>query len=202
MFQESVSEPVPLRATYAIAVGASAGGVQALSRLVAQLPLGLPAAVFIVLHTQQGRRSLLPDILQRQTPLKVEEAEDGTIPEDGVIYVAPPGKHCKLLADSTICLYSNHKLDHSRPSIIPLFESVAQCFGRKSAVVVLTGHGRNGASALSSAKKFGATIMVQEPSEAFAPSMPQAAIDTGTANKVLELSKIGPALVKFASPSG
>src|SRR6185437_16817676 len=107
-----------------IVIGASAGGVQALTRLVSTLPENLPAAVFIVLHVPSNAPSLLPEILARESSLPVVHAVDGEPIERGKIYVAPPDHHL-LLENDRVKLVRGPKENFHRPSIDALFRSAA-----------------------------------------------------------------------------
>src|SRR5688500_16801987 len=99
-----------------IVIGASAGGVEALKRLAADLPPDLAAAVFVVLHV--GRTSYLPEILDRAGPLRVAKAESGREIELGRIYVAPPNLHL-LLHDDHMLLRRGPRENLARPAIDP-----------------------------------------------------------------------------------
>src|SRR5262249_56463658 len=122
-----------------IVVGASAGGVEALSRLVAGLPADLPAAVFVVLHIPAGAPNLLAEILSRDGPLPASEARHGEPIRAGRIYVAPPDFHMQL-RNGLVELTRGPRENHVRPAIDPLFRSAARTYGRRVIAVVLTGH--------------------------------------------------------------
>jgi len=121
-----------------IVIGASAGGVQALQALVADLPPDLPAAVFIVLHISADFPSLLPQILARQSMLDVAHAIDGEPIQSGRIYVAPPDEHL-IIEDKRVKLVHGPKENLHRPSIDALFRSAARWGGPRVIGVVLTG---------------------------------------------------------------
>ncbi|HEU4754883.1 MAG TPA: chemotaxis protein CheB, partial [Armatimonadota bacterium] len=101
-----------------IVVGASAGGVEALSALAAQLPRDLPAAVFVVLHISPGGVSVLPRILSRAGRVPACHAEDGMEPRPGRIYVAPPDRHLTLQPGVIRVLRGPHENRH-RPAVDP-----------------------------------------------------------------------------------
>src|SRR5262245_47103745 len=111
-----------------IVIGASAGGVEALTHLVGSLPPGLPAALFVVLHIPAGAPSLLPEILRRHGPLPAEHARDGEAVAPGRIYVAPPDFHL-LLRPGHVHVVRGPRENHSRPAIDPLFRSAARSYG-------------------------------------------------------------------------
>jgi two-component system, chemotaxis family, protein-glutamate methylesterase/glutaminase len=157
-----------------IVIGASAGGIPALSELVAGLPEDLNAAVFIVLHIGAAR-SCLPHILSRVSRLPVANALDGEAVVPGRIYVAPPDLHM-LLEGGRIRLVRGPKENFTRPAIDPLFRSAALACGARVVGVVLTGLLRDGTAGLLAIKDRGGIAIVQDPEEALAPSMPQSAI--------------------------
>jgi two-component system, chemotaxis family, protein-glutamate methylesterase/glutaminase len=105
-----------------IVIGASAGGVQALTTLVADLPYDLPAAVFIVLHVSPNSPSMLPQILARDSSLPVAHAIDGEPVRHGRVYIAPPDQH-SIIEDTYIKLVHGPKENLHRPSIDALFRS-------------------------------------------------------------------------------
>ena len=118
-----------------IVIGASAGGVQALLTLVADLPRNLPAAVFIVLHVSANAPSLLPSLLERQSKLKVAHAVDGEPIVRGHIYVAPPDQHL-IIEDNKVRLVHGPKENLHRPSIDALFQTLITASGMRSSSAI------------------------------------------------------------------
>jgi len=154
-----------------IVIGASAGGVQALTTLVADLPPRLPAAVFIVLHLSANAPSLLPQILGRDAKLHVAHAVDGEPIQRGRIYVAPPDQHL-IIEDEHVKLVHGPKENLHRPSIDALFRSAARWAGPRVIGVVLTGARDDGKVGMRAVKQRGGIAIVQDPLEAPFPSMP------------------------------
>lgn len=154
-----------------IVIGASAGGVKALSRLVAGLPSDLPAAVFIVLHIPANSPSLLPDILSREAELTVGHAVDRETIERGRVYVAPPDRHL-LIEQDQVRLVQGPKETRHRPAIDALFRSAAQAASTRVIGVVLTGARDDGRMGMRAIKQHGGIAIVQDPLEAPFPSMP------------------------------
>src|SRR4051794_35695279 len=107
-----------------VVIGASAGGVDALTALVRTLPPDFPAPVLVVLHLAASSPSLLPRILNRATPLDVTAAEDGDAPAAGCVYVAPPDLHL-VLDDGVMRLRATARVNGHRPAVDPLFSSAA-----------------------------------------------------------------------------
>lgn len=173
-----------------IAIGASAGGVEALRALVAGLPLDLPAAVLVVLHIPMRAPSALPGILDRAGPLPALPARHGARIEPRMIYVAPADHHL-LIRDSHLELSVGPTENGHRPAIDPLFRSVAVAYGAGAIGVVLSGARDDGASGLTAIVKRGGQAVVQDPEEALHRSMPASALEhVGTAH-VLPAAKIG-----------
>jgi two-component system chemotaxis response regulator CheB len=179
---------------HVVTVGASAGGVVALPRLLSQLPAGLPAAVLIVQHLTPTSIMQLVDILQRATPLQVAWAEHGDPLTPGRVLVAPPGVHL-LIDHDRVALAGGPRENRSRPSINRLFRSAAAHHPGRSVGVLLTGMLDDGVAGLVAIKKAGGVTVVQDPVEAEYPSMPRSAIAAGAVDHIAPLEKIGPLLV-------
>lgn len=180
-----------------IVVGASLGGVDALSAIAGQLPVNLPAAVLMVQHTSPHSPGLLAEIIDRKGKLPAVTAEDGASIEAGHIYVAPPDRHL-LLAPGQIELSRGPRVNRSRPAVDPLFESAAAFYGERVVGVVLSGGLNDGTAGLLRIKGAGGTAVVQDPGEALDPSMPQSAIDHAEVDYVLPISRIGALLEQLA----
>src|SRR4029079_16314869 len=120
-----------------IVIGASVGGVRALTQLASALPASLPAPVMVVLHTG-AHRSVLASLLSARSALQVSHAEHDETIRDGYIYVAPRDYHM-LVVDRRIVLTRGAKEHHTRPAIDPLFRSAALAYGPAAIGVVLTG---------------------------------------------------------------
>ena len=179
-----------------IVIGASAGGVQALSTLVAALPPNLPAAVFIVLHIPTDSPSLLPHILSREARMPVTHAKNGERIEHGRIYVAPPDQHL-LIEGSNVKLVHGPKENFHRPSIDILFRSAARWAGPSAIGVVLTGARHDGTVGMRAIKQRGGITIVQDPVEATFPGMPTSVMQDIRVDYSLPVSEIGPLLTKL-----
>lgn len=180
-----------------IVIGASAGGVQALSELVANLPPNLPAAVFIVLHVSANVPSWLPQILARESNLPVDHAIDGEPIEPGKIYVAPPDQHL-LIEDGRVKLVRGPKENLHRPSIDALFRSAARWAGPRVIGVVLTGARDDGKVGMGAIKQRGGIAVVQDPSEAAFPSMPMSVMQEIKVDYSIQLREIAPLLSELS----
>jgi two-component system, chemotaxis family, protein-glutamate methylesterase/glutaminase len=180
-----------------IVIGASAGGVAALSTLVASLPANLPAAVFIVLHIPADSPSLLPTILSRNSALRVAHATHGEPIVRGRVYVAPPDRHL-LIDDNRIKLVHGPKENLHRPSIDALFRSAARWAGPRVIGVVLTGARDDGTVGMRAIKQLGGIAIVQDPLEASFASMPMSVMQSIKVDYSLVLAEIGPLLAKLS----
>lgn len=173
-----------------VVIGASAGGVEAISTVVAGLPKELRAAVLVVLHMSRGR-SLLPDILSRAGRLPASSPNDGERLQYGRIYVAAPDHHMTIEGD-VIRMTHGPTENGVRPAVDPLFRSAARAFGPRVIGVVLTGSLDDGTAGLMAVKEAGGIAIVQDPDEAFAPSMPRSAMQAITVDHVLPIREVAP----------
>lgn len=176
-----------------IVIGASAGGVQALSALVADLPPNLPAAVFIVLHISANAPSLLPGILGRECKLEVAHAIDREPIMRRRVYVAPPDQHL-IVEDGHVRLVHGPKENLHRPSIDALFRSAARWAGPRVIGVVLTGARDDGKVGMRAVQQRGGITIVQDPFEAPFPSMPMSVMQEIQVDYSLPLREIPPLL--------
>jgi two-component system chemotaxis response regulator CheB len=179
-----------------IVVGASAGGVEALSRLVADLPGDLAASVFIVLHIPPSGISVLPEILSRRSHLPVRRPEDGEAIVPGTVYVAPPDRHL-LVTPEAVRLGTGPREHGLRPAVDTLFRSAAGAYGPRVVGVVLSGTLDDGAAGLQAIKQRDGMGVVQDPDDARYPGMPRSALALDHPDLVLPLAEIGSALVKL-----
>jgi two-component system chemotaxis response regulator CheB len=153
-----------------IVIGASAGGVEALSELVEHLDENIQAAVFVVLHTSPHYPSHLPDILNKSGRLKAIHPKDGSDFQYGGIYIAPPDYHL-LLEKDKVLIKKGPKENRFRPSIDALFRSAAYVYGHRVIGVVLSGMLDDGTSGLWTIKRLGGITVIQDPEKAQFPSM-------------------------------
>src|SRR5215471_422366 len=186
--------PHPSAAFDIVAIAASAGGLRALTNVLSALTPDFPAAVTVVQHLDPRHRSLMAELLSRQSRLPVKQAEEGDVLRPGSVYVAPPDRHLLVNADGTLSLSKTELVHFLRPSADLLFESVAASFKDRAIAVVLTGTGSDGASGLQAIKKMGGTVVTQDEGTSEFFGMPSSAIQTGLVDFVLPLNEIAPAL--------
>jgi two-component system, chemotaxis family, protein-glutamate methylesterase/glutaminase len=179
-----------------IVVGASAGGVDALKKLIQGLPEDFPASIFIVQHLSPHRESTLPDILQRVSKLPVSSPAPKEKIQPGHIYIAPPDKHL-IIENSHMNLIHGPKENHSRPSVDVLFRSAALEYGPRVIGIVLSGSLGDGTSGLHAIKSAGGIAIVQDPEDAIYPSMPLSAVQQVSVDASLPLEKIPEELTKL-----
>ena len=158
-----------------VAIGASAGGLQALIDIVEELPASMTAAILVVVHTKTEGESFLPDILGRRSEVPVSFAEDGGTIEPGHIYVAPPNVHL-LVGANGLRLHQGPRENGFRPAVDPLFRTAARHYGSRMMGVILSGALDDGTYGLKVVKDAGGTAVVQDPNEAAFPSMPLSAL--------------------------
>jgi two-component system chemotaxis response regulator CheB len=180
-----------------VVIGASAGGVETLQRLVAALPPKLPFAFFVVLHIAP-HGSHMPEILTRAGSYEAAHPEDGDAPAYGRIVVAPPNLHL-LVEGGVIRLRRGERHGGARPAIDPLFESAAAEFGPRVVGIVLSGGLHDGAAGLAAVTAHGGLALVQDPEEAAHRSMPDAAIAACPDAEVLRVADIATFLGSLAS---
>ncbi len=181
-----------------IVIGASAGGVEALTHLVKNLPSDLNAAIFIVLHVPSHSTSVLPKILNRAKSLPVSHAIHGEAIVPGRIYVAPPDYHL-LVKSGHIHLSRGPRENSHRPAIDPLFRSAAQSYGQRVVGVILTGVLDDGTAGLMAVKALGGVAVVQHPDDAMYSGMPRSAMDNVEVDYILPLSDIPNELVNLVN---
>ncbi len=184
-----------------VAIGASAGGLMALTMVLSQLPKDLPVSILVVQHLDPQHKSLMVELLRKKCALKIKRAEDGEPLERSVAYIAPPNRHL-LVAEGKISLSSSAFVHFSRPSIDLMFESVAANNEAKTIGVILTGAGMDGAMGIKAIKEKGGTTIAQDPATAEHGSMPAAAIDTGMVDFVLPLPEISSAIITLITEEG
>jgi two-component system chemotaxis response regulator CheB len=186
--------------SHVVAVGASAGGVEALSTLVSQLPRDTTAVVLIVLHLAPHAPSVLPRILARRCALPVRRARTGHRLRPGEVLVAVPDHHLVVHGNATRVVQGPTESGH-RPSIDVLFRSVARWWGARSVGVVLTGALDDGSDGLRAISESGGLAIVQDLDEAAVAAMPEHALAAVPDSEVLSLREIGFRLGDLREPA-
>jgi two-component system, chemotaxis family, protein-glutamate methylesterase/glutaminase len=188
------NHPAAGRTRDIVVIGCSAGGVEALPRILVQLPATLPASVFIVQHLSPAHNPYLVEILRRDSQLPVAWAEQGDPVVRGKVYVAPPDVHL-LFNDDHLRLSRGARENHSRPSIDKLFRSAAALHGSRVIGVLLTGMLDDGVAGLRAIRDAGGVVIVQDPDDAAFPDLPSRALLAVAPDRTLPVDGIGGALI-------
>ncbi|MBU6122641.1 chemotaxis protein CheB [Hymenobacter siberiensis] len=178
---------------YLIVVGTSAGGMPALVQFVAHLPAALPAAILVVQHfAPDSNGQHLVERLARHTTLPCRLPTDGETLAAGTIYLAPPDRHL-LAKDGSVphlLVTKGPRENHYRPAADALFRSAAVAYGARTVGIVLTGMLHDGTAGLEFIKRCGGIAIVQDPSEAEFPSMPESALHNVDVDYVVPLGQM------------
>jgi two-component system chemotaxis response regulator CheB len=174
----------------AVAIGASAGGIDALLQILRGLPPGFSLPIVVVLHLPEDRNSRLVEVFRAHVALPVVEALDKCRIEPGTLYFACAGYHLSIEQDLSFSLSCEAPLHYSRPSVDILMESAADAYGERLLGIVLSGANHDGAAGLAHIKRMGGLTVVQNPEQAQAAAMPRAAIDLTQPDLVLPLQEI------------
>jgi two-component system, chemotaxis family, protein-glutamate methylesterase/glutaminase len=194
--------PAPRNSFEVVAMAASAGGLNAITRVLAPLPADFPVAIVLVQHLDPRHRSLMAEILNRRTQLAVKEAESDDHLRAGVALVAPPNRHLLINGDGSLSLTQTKLVHFVRPSADLLFESVAAGYRERAIAVVLSGSGSDGSMGVRAIKETGGTVIAQDEETSEYYGMPGAAIRTGCVDFILPLDEIAPALMTLVRSGG
>jgi two-component system, chemotaxis family, protein-glutamate methylesterase/glutaminase len=180
---------VPIRECRIVVIAASAGGVEALQRLLAKLPADVRAALLVVLHVPATGGRVLPKILERAGSLPAAAAADGEELRPGCVYVAPPDRHLLVVGDVVRLSHGPLQNGH-RPAADPLFRSTALAAGPRAIAVVLSGTLDDGALGCATVERRGGTVAIQDPRESVYDGMPRAAIAATMRPAILNVAQI------------
>jgi two-component system chemotaxis response regulator CheB len=172
----------------AVAIGASAGGIDALLGLYEELPADMRAPIITVLHLPEQHESRLVEVFASRLPVPVQEAQPHAPIAAGTVYFAPPGYHLLVEADRSFSLSCEPPVLFSRPSIDVLLESCAEAYRDRLVGIMLTGANDDGARGLARIAALGGLTAVQDPAEAAHSAMPLAAVRAADPDYVLPLA--------------
>lgn len=181
----------------AVAIGASAGGIEALGVLLPALPADLLPAVIVVLHLPGDAPGLLAELFASRCKVPVRDAVDKEPVASGTIYFAPAGYHLLLETEGTFALSIDDPVNYARPSIDVLFESAARAYGAGLLAILLCGANDDGALGLCAVRKAGGSAWVQDPASCASDAMPRAAIAKAGADEVLDIVQMRKRLVEL-----
>jgi two-component system chemotaxis response regulator CheB len=179
-----------------LALVASAGGLNALTRVLEPLPAELPAAVLVVQHQDPERASALADILDARTALRVSAARDGDHLRPGHVLISPPARHMIIEPTSALALIDSGALPPARPSADLLLATLAVTCGPRALAVVLTGSGHDAQAGIRAVHRCGGRVLAQDEATAEAFGMPGAAIATGLVDAVVPLSDLALTIIE------
>jgi two-component system chemotaxis response regulator CheB len=185
-----------------VVIGASAGGVDAITTLIKDLPPDLAASLFVVSHLLPDSNNHLVDALNTAGPLPAKSAGDGEDIRSGIVYVAPPDRHLLVKRDC-VRVTRGPRENRWRPAIDPLFRSAAVAYGARVIGVILTGMLDDGTAGLLAIKRCGGIALVQDPEEAAFPEMPQTALANVAIDYTLPLKALAACIARLTrEPAG
>jgi len=201
--------PQPLPATMlcregVIAIGASAGGTQAIAEILSRLPSQIPG-IAIVQHMPPRFTASFAERLNNQCQLEVREAKNGDRLKSGTVLIAPGGRHMALMRAGSgyaVRVYDDEPVNRHRPSVDVLFDSTAHIARDNALGIILTGMGSDGARGLRAMKTAGAYTIAQDEKSSVVFGMPEQAIRQGGACEVAPLERIAERMVDWASQDG
>lgn len=178
----------------AVVIGASVGALDALSRILPELPGDFPVAVLVVVHLPPDKNSLMVSLFTGRCAMAVKEAEDKELIQPATIYFAPPNYHLLVEPDFRLSLSNEEPVLYSRPSIDVLFQTAADAYGDSLSGVILTGANQDGAKGLKAICDAGGRAFVQSPRTAEGAAMPEAALRACPTALPMPLDQIATAL--------
>lgn len=173
-----------------ICVGASWGGLDAVGRLLSDIPDEIEVPIVIAQHRHKASPGTLVDLLRLRIKRPVQDVEDKMPIEPCNVYIGPPDYHV-LVERGSFALSLDERVQFSRPSIDVLFESASYAYGPDVIGIILTGANEDGAAGLALVKQRGGVAVIQDPADAAKRTMPDAAIAATSADAILPLEEIG-----------
>jgi two-component system, chemotaxis family, protein-glutamate methylesterase/glutaminase len=183
----------------AIVIGSSAGGINALIKVLSVLPPDFPLPIVIVQHLHPESGNHLSQILKSKSALIVKQADEKEFIRKGGVYLAPPNYHLLIEDDFSFSFSLDAPVNYSRPSIDVLFESAVYAYRQRLIGIILTGANHDGSQGLKKIKEQGGFTMVQDPKTAEADTMPRSAIAATQIDKILPLQEIGIYLLQLVN---
>ncbi|MDD4601074.1 MAG: chemotaxis response regulator protein-glutamate methylesterase [Negativicutes bacterium] len=185
-----------------VAIGTSTGGPRALQEIITRLPGNFPCGIVIVQHMPPGFTKSLADRLNSLSSITVKEAEHNDTIQPGVALIAPGDSHMTVERQGNkrvVHLNQNPPVNGHRPAVDPLFESVAQCYGKRALGVILTGMGHDGAKGIQVIKRQQGYTIAEDQSTAVVFWMPKSAIELGVIDKIVPLPSVAAEIIQIVS---
>jgi two-component system CheB/CheR fusion protein len=189
---ESLEKTFPV-----VGIGASAGGLEAVAEVLAELPSSTGMAILLVQHLDPRHPSFLTEILAKKAAMTVETAADGVLVEPGHFYVIPPNR-ALTVADGILRLRIRDSDERPHKPVNILFRSLAEQYGHRAVGVVLSGTDSDGSEGSEEIKAAGGITMAQVPASAKFDGMPKSAIATGCVDVVLTPKELGQEMLRIA----
>jgi two-component system chemotaxis response regulator CheB len=183
----------------AVAIGVSTGGVQALKTVLGRLPHDFPLPLLVVQHISPDAGNGMARLLAGMCRVRVKEADEQDLMRPGTVYLAPPNYHLLVERGGMLALSADRPVSFARPSVDVLFESAATVFGAGLIAVVLTGANYDGSQGARVVKQWGGTVVVQDPDDAEARQMPEAALAASAVDHVVPLAGMASLLMRLAT---
>ena len=181
-----------------VVIGGSQGAIDALLKIVPDIPADIAAAILVVIHIPTEATSYLPNMLTRAGNVRVAHAVDREPLRAGEIYVAPPNYHLTV-EDGEIRVLKGPRENRHRPAVDPLFRTAARSFGRATIAVLLSGNLDDGSAGVLAVRGRGGVAIVQDPADAQIGEMPKCALEYAGADYILPLQEIGPKIVELVN---
>ena len=182
-------------------MAASAGGLNAITRILSELRGDFGVPILIVQHLDPKHQSHLAEILSRHVRLRIKQAENGEPLCARTVYIAPPDKHLLIGQDLRIALGNQAPVQYVRPSADLLFESTAEVYAARAIAVVLSGTGHDGTQGVRMVRAHGGVTIAQDQATAEFFGMPGAAIESGAVDYILPLDDIAATLTALIEPA-
>ena len=198
--QETANKPL-LNPTFIVGIGASAGGVEALTQFFEEVSADSGAAYVVILHLSPDYDSQLAQILQEVAPIPVTQVTETVHVEANHAYVVPPDKQLQM-EDGSIIVRSPARLEERRAPVDIFLRTLAESHGPRAIAVILSGTGANGSMGLKRVKEKGGAVFVQNPREATFNEMPRHAIATDLVDDILPVAQIPPRIVTYVRGLG
>lgn len=195
--KEAVAEALDDLPEVWVGLGASAGGLEALRGFVRNLPSDLPATYIVAQHMAPHHRSMLSEIIGRETSMPVLEVANGLVPQKNTVYITPPNSNIVIEDNKLVLIEPSKELAAPKPSVDLFFGSLAKAKGRNAIAIILSGTGSDGSVGIRQIRAKGGVTITQDEMTAKYTSMPAGAVETGCVDLVMSPEEIGAQFAKI-----